>query len=70
MQIQTAALSLLALAASTDAFAPQPAARTNVAVQSMAGMDLPSIESEVSRRREYEACSFLFSMFLTFFNLL
>jgi hypothetical protein len=52
MQIQSAALSFLALAASTDAFAPQPAARTNVAVQSLAGMDLPSIEDEVSRRRE------------------
>jgi uncharacterized lipoprotein YbaY len=52
MKIQSAALSLLALAASTDAFAPQPAARTSVAVQSMAGMDLPSIESEVSRRQE------------------
>jgi hypothetical protein len=47
MKIQSAALSLLALAASTDAFAPQPAARTSVAVQSMAGMDLPSIESEL-----------------------
>jgi len=47
MQIQTAALSFLALAASTDAFAPKPAARTSVAVN-VAGLDLPSIEAQLN----------------------
>jgi hypothetical protein len=49
MQIHTTALTFLALAASTGAFAPKPAVRNSVAVN-LGGIDLPSIEDEVSRR--------------------
>ena len=48
MQIQNAALSILALAASTNAFAPKAVQRNNVAVSAVTGgLDLPSIEAEV-----------------------
>jgi photosystem II biogenesis protein Psp29 len=49
MKVQTAALTFIALAASTDAFAPQPVGRTNVAMNDLAGgLDLPSIEAELN----------------------
>lgn len=49
MQLQNAALTLLALAASTDAFAPKAIQRNTVSVSALAGgLDLPSIEAEVS----------------------
>jgi len=48
MQIQNAALSILALAASTNAFAPKAVQRNNVAVSALTGgLDLPDIEAEV-----------------------
>jgi len=49
MQLQNAALTLLALAASTDAFAPKAIQRNTVSVSALAGgLDLPSIEAELN----------------------
>lgn len=68
MKFQSFALSLVALAASSDAFAPQHAGRTHVAVQSMAGLDLPSIEAQVRPLAAYISLSTGIRLFLTFYS--
>ena len=51
MKVQATALLALALAASTDAFAPV-ASRSSTALKAgVGGLDLPSIEAEVRRSR-------------------
>lgn len=53
MKIQVTALVALALAASTNAFAPLATRSSSSAISAAGGLDLPDIEAEVRRRRSF-----------------